>query len=586
VALAYAPVWRAGFIWDDNSHLTANPCIVGPLGWKEIWTTSAADICPLVLTTFAVEHALWGLEPLPYHLVNVLMHGVCAILLWQALRSLGVQGAWLGAALWALHPVEVESVAWITEMKNTESGLFFLLSILFFVRWLRTKDLDERIGGEWNYTLTLLFAALAMASKSSTVILPVVLCLCAWWMEGRCSWRNAARLVPIFIMSSAASALSIWTQNLQLVKFTDPHWVRTWPERLATAGDAVWFFLGKLLWPNPLMTIYPRWQADAGQWVSYLALLAAIVILSIFWFKRKRWSRAFFFAFAYFLAALLPVLGLIDNFIFHYSLVFDHFQYLASIGPLALAGTGLARLPDFISPRKAWLPWALGAGLLLTLGMVSWERAGVYESEETLWTDALTKNPNCWVGENNLGLVFLQRGQVDKAVEQFQKALKINPNYGEAYSNLGLALFQRGRLDEAITNYQRALKINPKSFVTHCDLGNALLQNRQVDDAVAEYQKALEIKPNYEEAHGNLGLAFFQKGQLDDAMAQYEKVLQIEPNSFSTHYNIGLVFRQKGELDKATGQFQEVLRLKPDFSPAQYSLAQTQALVRQRSGQQ
>ena len=176
--------------------LTANPCIVGPLGLKEIWTTSAADICPLVLTTFWVEHALWGLAPLPYHLVNVLMHGACAVLLWRVLRSLRVQGAWLGAALWALHPVEVESVAWITEMKNTESGLFFLLSILFFVRWLRAKDLDGRTGGGWNYALTLLFAALAMASKSSTVILPVVLCLCAWWMEGRWHWRNAGESGP------------------------------------------------------------------------------------------------------------------------------------------------------------------------------------------------------------------------------------------------------------------------------------------------------------------------------------------------------------------------------------------------------
>ncbi len=310
VILTYTPVWQAGFIWDDDAHLTANPCIVGPLGLKEIWTTSAADICPLTLTTFWVEHALWGLGPLPYHLVNVLMHGACAVLLWRVLRSLRVQGAWLGAALWALHPVGVESVAWITEMKNTESGLFFLLSILFFVRWLRSRDLDGRTGVGWNYTLTLIFAALAMASKSSTVILPVVLCLCAWWMEGRWRWRNVARVLPIFLMSIAASALSIWTQGLALAQaVTDPQWVRTWPERLATAGDAVWFYLGKLLWPHPLITIYPRWQIDTTQWVSYLPLLAVIVILSIFWLKRELWSRACFFAFAYFIAALLPVLG-------------------------------------------------------------------------------------------------------------------------------------------------------------------------------------------------------------------------------------------------------------------------------------
>ena len=169
VILAYTPIWRAGFIWDDDAMLTANPCIVGPLGLKEIWTTNAADICPFVITTFWVEHALWGLAPLPYHLVNVLMHGACAVLLWRVLRSLRVQGAWLGAALWALHPVAVESVAWITEMKNTESALFFLLSILFFVKSLRAKEVNGRNRVGWDYALSLLFAALAMASKSSTV---------------------------------------------------------------------------------------------------------------------------------------------------------------------------------------------------------------------------------------------------------------------------------------------------------------------------------------------------------------------------------------------------------------------------------
>ena len=251
VILTYTPVWQAGFVWDDDRVLTVNHCTVGPLGLKEIWTTSAADICPLTLTTFWVEHALWGLGPLPYHLVNVLLHGASAVLLWRVLRGLRVQGAWLGAALWALHPVAVESAAWITEMKNTESSLFFLLSILFFVRWLRAKELDRRTGVGWNYALTLLFVALAMASKSSTVILPVVLCLCAWWMERRWYWRNLARVAPIFLMSIAASALSIWTQGLQLATVTDPQWVRTWPERLATAGDALWFYLGKLLWPHP-----------------------------------------------------------------------------------------------------------------------------------------------------------------------------------------------------------------------------------------------------------------------------------------------------------------------------------------------
>jgi tetratricopeptide (TPR) repeat protein len=587
ILLTYTPVWHAGFIWDDDAHLTANPCIVGPLGLKEIWTTSAANICPLTLTTFWVEHALWGLAPLPYHLANVLMHGACAVLLWRVLRSLRVQGAWLGAALWALHPVAVESVAWITEMKNTESGLFFLLSILFFVRWLRAKDLDRRAGDGWNYALTLLFAALAMASKSSTVILPVVLCLCAWWTEGRWHWRNLARVAPLFLMSMAASALSIWTQGLALATITDSRLVRTWPERLATAGDAVWFYLGKLLWPHPLITIYPRWQSDATQWISYLPLLAVIVILAIFWLKRESGvagSRACFFAFAYFLAALLPVLGLIDNPIFRFSPVFDHLQYLGSIGPLALAGAGLARFSDFIIPKKPWLQSTLCAGLLLVLGMASWQRTWAYESQETLWTDTLAKNPNSFMGHCNLGVVLFEKGQVDEAVAQYQKALEINPNYLAAHYNLGNALFRKGQQDEAIAEYQKALEINPNDAEAHINLGNALFQKEELDEAVGQFQKALEINPNDAEAHYDLGNALFQKGQLEEAVAQFQKALEIDPNSFATHYNLGVALFQKGRLDEAIMQFQEVLRLKPDFSPAQDTLAKVQALVRQREG--
>src|SRR5208282_5946570 len=391
VILTYTPVWQTGFIWDDDIILTANPCIVGPLGLKEIWTTSAADVCPLALTTFWVEHALWGLGPLPYHLVNVSLHGACAVLLWQVLRSLRVQGAWLGAALWALHPVMVESVAWITEMKNTESALFFLLSIFFFVKCLSPENVAQQQAttrlpvreslsrrNASAYALCLLFAALAMASKSSTVILPVVLCLCAWWIEGRWHWSNVATLVPVFLMSVAASAVSIWTQRLQLATAApNPQWVRPWPQRLAAAGDAVWFYLGKLLWPDPLVTIYPRWQIDAGRWVTCLPLLAVIFLFSILWFKRRSGvagSRACFFAFAYFLTALLPVLGLIDNSIFRYSLAFDHLQYLASIGPLALAGAALARSSNIVPAQRRWLQPALCAGLLMILGIVSWQR--------------------------------------------------------------------------------------------------------------------------------------------------------------------------------------------------------------------
>jgi protein O-mannosyl-transferase len=654
VILAYTPIWKAGFVWDDEGILTANPCIVGPLGLKEIWTTSAADICPLTITTFWSEHALWGLAPLPYHLVNALLHGVCAIVLWRVLRNLRVQGAWLGAALWALHPVQVESVAWITELKNTESGLFFLLSILCFVRWLRANEPNEErtddgvtpdvgrgasppsrhsgataeIRPYQAYILSLLFAALAMASKSSTVILPMILLLCAWWLDGRWEWRIVGRVVPMFLMAVAASALSIWTQALHPATVIEAQWTRTWPQRLSAAGDAIWFYLGKLLWPHPLMTVYPRWQIDAGQWVSYLGLVAVIIVLSIFWINRERWARPWFFAFAYFVVALLPILGLIDNPIFTYSLVFDHLQYLGSIGPLALVGAGFTwtwkegigvsdfakdfgelsraassdrsaygrigvgpgisqdKLPTQADPTlKGWRvsnkeslrdlrgllckfflvplaqianqlqvlasknPWfrpAFCAGLLVILGMITWQRTWAFESAENLWTDTLAKNPTRWVGYDNLGLWLFRNGKIREAIAQYQKSLEINPDNADVRDNLADALVEEGQLDTAVSQFQTALESNPDNGVARSNLGAALFRRGEVPEAIAQYRRALQIMPYFAEARYNLGAALFLQGQVDEAIAQYQKALEIKPNYADAYYGLGAAFFRKG----------------------------------------
>jgi tetratricopeptide (TPR) repeat protein len=507
VLLVYQPVWYAGFIWDDDYHVTANPCIVGPLGLKEIWTTSAGQFFPFVLTTFWIEHALWGLAPLPYHLVNVFQHAASAVLLWLVLRGLRVPGAWLGAALWALHPVQVESVAWITEMKNTESGLFFLLSILFFVRLLKARGLDARAGGGCNYALTLIFAALAMACKTPTLVLPLVLCLCAWWVEGRWHWRDLMRLVPIFVMSVVAGTVTMWPQTSDVAAPIDPQWARSWPERVATAGDVIWFYLSKLLWPHPLMAIYPRWRIDAGQWVSYLPLLAAMIVLLILWLKRDSWSRPCFFALAYFLVVLSPFLGLIDQSFWRYSFVEDHLQYLASMGPLALAGAGIIRLADFVIPGRSWLQSTLCAGIVLVLGILSWQRTWAYESDEKLWADTLARNPNCWAGYNNLGRDLYDQGQTAEAMVQYEKALEINPNDAEAHYNLGNALSTRGQGDEAIAEFQKALEINPNLAAVHDNLGIALFQKGETGEAIAQFQEAVRLNPNDSIAQENLAKA-------------------------------------------------------------------------------
>jgi len=414
---------------------------------------------------------------------------------------LRIPGAWLGAALWALHPVQVESVAWISEMKNAESGLFFLLSIFFFVKGAGASTPKLHAADSWNYGLTLVFAILAMASKSSTVILPVVLCLCGWWMDG--SWRrNLIKVVPIFLMSLVTAAVTIWTQWLNGAM--DPQLARSWPERLASAGDAIWFYLGKLAWPHPLLVVYPRWQIDPSQWLEYLPLVVAITVLAIFWINRDAWSRAWFLTFAYFLVALLPILGLVNNTFFRYSLVADHFQYLASMGPLALAGVGMTRLADFTFPNRRWLQSSLGAGVLLILGSLSWQENWSYESEQTLWTHTLAKDPDCWVGHNNLGNILFHNGDIDAGMSHLRRALEIRPNYAEAHYNLGVLLEQKGQAAEAFSEFQTAVKINPNFPEAHNDLGVAFSQKGQRQEAIAQFEEALRLKPDFADAQDNL----------------------------------------------------------------------------------
>ena len=581
VFLVYQPVWYAGFIWDDDEHITGNPCIVGPLGLTDIWTTRAGQFFPLAMTTFWLEHALWGLTPLPYHLVNVLQHAACGVVLWLVLQALRVPGAWLGAAIWTLHPLQVESVAWISELKNTQSCLFYLLTILFFLRWLGSGENRKHYDG--NYGLTLLFAALAMTSKSSTLVLPVVLLLAAWWVERRWQSRNLVLLVPIVLMSIIAAAITMWPLPADVAGIPDPHWARPLPERVATAGDIIWFYLGKLVWPHPLLTVYPRWDIDAGRWTSWLPLLAALIGLVILWVQRESRFRACFFAFAYFLVVLSPFLGVLDQPFWRYSFVEDHLQYLAGIGPLALAAAGLVWCAGVALPGRVWLQMGLAAGLVLVLGLMSWQRTWAYQDDESLWPDTLARNPDCWVGHASLGVALFQKKKVDEAIVQFKKALDIYPNFADAHNDLGVTLLQKGQVDAAIAEYKKVLDIDPNRAETHKNLGNALQQKGEVDEAMVEWQKTLVINPDDAEALSNLGDALLQKGRFDQAIIQLRKALAINPDDAGSHNNLGVALFQNKQLDAALAQFQEALRLKPDYGGAQRNLAKVQAMVRQSS---
>ena len=584
--IAYLPALNAGFIWDDDSHLTQNPCIIGPLGFKEIWISSHAYYYPLVLTTFWVLHKFVGLNPLPYHVLNVLMHAGSAVLLWRVLQQLKVRGAWFGAALWALHPVMVESVAWITELKNTQSCFFYLLSILFFLKVdSANSEPQER---RWRFCLSLLFFAMAITSKSSTVMLPVVLGLCLWWRRSsvncpsgsdRLHWRDLVQLAPFLFISAAASGWTIWEQKFHSgalgVEFT-----QNWPQRFAIAGRDIWFYLEKLVWPDSLAFIYPRWEIDIFQAKAFLPFFAAAILLSLLYRKRDTRLRPVVFAAAYFVVSLFPVLGFFNVYFFRYSFVSDHFQYLASIGPLALAASGIVTalqpLEKIIPPR--WVQPVLCGLLLLVLGILTWRQTEGYHDVETLWRTTIARNPDCPLAHLNLGVLLKERGQRDEAKAEYLEALKVNPGYAEALTTLGVCEAEERQFEKAISSFEAALKSDPTYSPAWYNMGNAFRDEGKSDEAIASYQTALQMWSENQEAHNNLAVALSQSGKQEEAIAHFREALRLKPNDAGAHNNLGVVLTQQGQLDDAVDQFKEALRLNRTSIQTYINLAR--ALVR------
>ena len=567
VTLCYLPALRGGFIWDDDAHLTENACITGPLGFKGIWTTSSAVYYPLVLTSFWVQHALWGLHPLPYHLINILMQALAAVLLWRVLLTLKVPGAWLGAALWALHPVQVESVAWITELKNTQSGVFFLLAILAYIKWLGAGP-DGAPGRRTKlYLLVLLSAVLAMLSKASTVMLPVVLGLVAWWVEGRWRWHRLLSLIPVFLFSAAASAWTIWEQKYSSGAIGE-EWSQTLPERVIIAGKVVWFYLGKLVWPHPVMFIYPRWHIDGSDWISFVPALAVVGLLGWFWWKRNGWARPWFLAFAFFLALLFPVMGFFNVYFFRYSFVGDHFQYLAGMGPLALAGAGIARLAVWLRQRNPLASEALPLVVVGALALLAWRHTHVFRNDEFLWRDTLRKNPNAWLAFNNLGSVLMTRADLEGAIACFRRTLELHPNYPEAEANLGNALSDAGRVEEAIPHYQRAAELNPEHIEIRLALGAALVSQGRAAEAEEHFQWVVSQKPDSARAHDHLASVLAIQGRMEEATSHFQEALRLNPHHPRVRMNYGSALATQGKYAEAARQFVEVLRVAPNTPAA------------------
>jgi len=531
--VAYQPAWHAGFIWDDDDHLTANPAMTAPHGLKMIWSSLAVSrYYPLTLTTFWFQRRLWELNPMPYHLVNIALHAANGSLIFLALRRLRIPLPWLAAMLWVLHPVNVESVAWITELKNTQSGLFFFLSILSFLRF----ETDRKPG--W-YGLAIACGLAAMLSKPSTVVLPFVLLLCAWWQRGRWNRADMMRIAPFFALAVGMSALTVIEQRAHVLRAGATDWQLGPAERLVIAGKDIWFYAAKVFWPVRLTFVYPRWEVDAssvGSWAPTASLVALGVAL---WRWRSRpWCRAALYGGGFFVVALLPVLGFFDVFYFWYSFVADHFQYLACLGLISLAVSAGAAICERAGQRgRAWGTLVAGFVLLL-LGVSTWRQARVYQDVDTLWRDTLAKNPQCWMAHNNLGLELSKLGQTQAAIGQYEDAVRIKPDLAEAHNNLGNALSALGQTTEAVAQYQETLRIKPGYAGAHRNLGCSLLRLGRAQDAIGPLEEALRIQPEDALAHARLGLALSQVGRVSEALGQYEQALRLQPDLVEAQNNL------------------------------------------------
>lgn len=608
VLAAYAPVFWAGFVWDDGVQLVHNALIHAPDGLVAYWFSARApDYFPLTSTTLWLEWRLWGEAPLGYHVTNLALHTLASVALWRVLRRLEMPGAWFAAALFAVHPVGVSSVAWIAERKNVLSLALLALSALAY---LRSEATDRRR----DHGIAVGAFAASLLAKTSGVMLPVALLALAWYRRGRVTVADLRRTAPLFALALALGLVTVYFQHANAIggEVVRPEGLAS---RIAAAAWAAWFYLYKALVPLGLAAIYPRWHVDPTRLASWLPLVALVGCAGLAWHLRARGGRGLLAGVGVFWILLLPVLGLIDMAFMRYSLVADHLQYPALVAPLALVVAAAHRA----SLRVAWGPGAARALAVLALCLctgLSAQRASVYRSEVSLWADTVRKSPGAWAAYQNLAVAHAERGEFDEALRGFRAALAVDPGLASAHVGIANVFHRQGLEAAAIEEYRRALALVPDSATAHFDLAIALEASGRQREAIGHYRLALASAPEHPEAHNNLAVALSGQGdlkgaiahlqqavaarpeytdarynlakllvaagRLEQAEASYRRLLQSSPHHAAAHVDLGALLAARGRLDAAIGHYREALRLDPDDPRAQRALGL--ALQTQKAG--
>ncbi|HEY2841012.1 MAG TPA: tetratricopeptide repeat protein [Pirellulales bacterium] len=595
VFVAYAPALKAGFVWDDDYNITRNPTLLSWYGLRQMWSDpeSIQQYYPLMYTTFWVEYRLWGFAPLGYHLVNLALHGVAAILAWRLLLRLRVPGAWLAAALFAVHPVMVESVVWVTERKNVLSLSLALASMLCYLRFAPCEDasaeapsgnapsseeLSNAPPWRWYAAAWGLFA-LALSAKTIVVTMPAVLLVIYWWKRGNIGRREVALTLPFFALSLFAGLITVWMELFH-VGAKGNEWSLDAVERVLLAGRALWFYAGKLVWPDPIVFFYPRWDVDARVWWQYLFPVAAVIVPVCLWLARHRIGRGPLAAVLIYAGVLMPALGFVNIYYMQFAYVADHFQYHASIALFALAAAGATLWARKLSPLS--LRWArlAVAMLLVALSAVSFRQSRVYENLEVLYRNTIAQNPQCWMAYINLMTYLDAQDRYNDSLELIRTCIAeldeagVEGMYrGRAEKGLGLVLMETGQHQEAELHFLKSLAAEPDEPKALYGLGMARLKLSNWEAAAATFQRAVELDSNYADGYYGLGVARANQGRFAEAMDLLNRSLEINPADPLTHFELGNALVQQGKLNDAAAQYRAAIELRPSFPEALHNLS-------------
>ena len=507
IVVAYAPALTGGYVWDDDAHVTRT-ALRGWDGLRSIWFNIGAtqQYYPLLHSAFWLEARLWGDEVLGYHLVNILLHFSAASLLVVLCQKLEIKGAWIAGFIFALHPVQVESVAWISEQKNTLSLVFYLLAAITYVRF------DHRRSAT-TYAAALVFFACALLTKTVTATLPATLLVLFWWKRGRIDWRrDVGPLLPWFAMAAAGGLFTAWVEHY-IIGAEGAEFNLDAVERLLLAGRVVCFYFWKLIWPVDLIFNYPHWDVSAGAAWQYLFTGGLVLLAALFWWLRK-WSRAPLTSLLIFCGSLFPVLGLINVYPFRYSYVADHFQYLASIAIIVPVAAMLSllkqRAPNTVGRRGVRLGVV---ALVSVLAVLTWQQSRMYRDAETLYRVTIDRNPDSWMAHNNLGRI-LSRGtqRMPEAIQHFETVVRLKPDHTRAHYSLAVGEYLTGRPLEAVPHFEQVIRLEPGNVLlaanSHLLLGKILVNMPgRLADAVRHLQEAARLRPNDTEARDALSAA-------------------------------------------------------------------------------